>query len=586
MNRSTTSLAAPPLIFAPAPGVTVPLLTDAQKAFLGRPRAERVAAMADVDARAALAAAGSWPRPVRLEWAPAPSWEGLHARYAVEVRRLPDGTPVFFAETAETAVEVFNLEIARDYEWTVRPTVLGRSAAPAAAAFRTEDRAPRLLRVPGVPNVRDFGGRVGLGGRRVRQGLVFRSAGLNENAAEGFFAREEILARAADPAALLAQEKALLAEAERASALRRAGTAVWLPAPGDLREWTLYRPGEAAFAAGGEAALAAAEAAGTVPPSFLGAPGRRVAADAAGRIELPGETMADNRGPAVFLLAFDADRDGFAKVGCGADWFWTLRCNGEVVADHADPDGNHRYPPSADNRVFPVPVRAGRNLLAAVVRAGGSGFVWCCAPRPDAPADKVLAAKAENCERRARYIFHVVSGRTAGASRISGENRALWLETFGVRTDLDLRSEAECWGMEESPLGRSVRWIQVSFAAYQGLQEDWGRAAFARVFPLFLDPASYPLDFHCIGGADRTGSLAFVLGALLGVDEEELWRDWEATAFWDANPDFAHAQRFSRLVASFDAFPGATIRERVESYVRSCGFTDADLETLRALLLD
>ena len=579
--------AAPARLVAPAAGATVPLLADGQKAFLDLPREARVAAMADDDARAALAAAGCWPRPVRLEWAPDPAWAGLRPLYAVSVRRLPDGTPVFFAETVENSVDVFNLEIARDYEWTVSPTVLGEPGTPATSTFRTEDRAPRLLRVPGVPNVRDFGGRAGLGGRRVRQGLVYRSSGLNENAAEGRFSREEVLARAADPDALVAQEAALLADAERVRALRREGAPVeWLPAPSDLREWTVFRPAEADFAAGGAAALAAAEAAGEIPEAFLGAPGARAVADAEGRFEFPGETKDGAPGPAVFLLAFDADRDGFVKVGCGADWFWTLRCNGEIVADHSDPDGNYRFPPSADNRVFPMPVRAGRNLVAAVVRAGGSGFVWCCAPKPDVPAAEVLSAKAENDERRARYLFHVVSGRTAGATRISEANRAMWLGTFGIRTDVDLRSEGECWGMEASPLGDGVRWVRVSSAAYQGLQDDWGKAAFARVFRLFLDPGSYPIDFHCIAGADRTGSLAFVLGALLGVEEEELRRDWEATAFWNTDRDFVHAKRFDLLVAGFDAFPGGTIHERVEAWVRSCGFGDADVAAFRERMLE
>ena len=43
---------------------------------------------------------------------------------------------------------------------------------------------------------------------------------------------------------------------------------------------------------------------------------------------------------------------------------------------------------------------------------------------------------------------------------------------------------------------------------------------------MFLDPANYPIDFHCIAGQDRTGAVAFILNALLGVEEEELYLDW------------------------------------------------------------
>ena len=579
--------AAPARLVSPQPGETVPLLADGQKAFLDLPREERIAAFADPVARAALAGVGHHPRPVRLEWAPDPSWEGLHPRYAVSVRRLPDGTPVFFAETAEPSVDVFNLEIARSYEWTVRPTVLGEAGTPATSFFRTEDRAPRLLRVPGVPNVRDFGGRTGLDGRRVRQGMVFRSSGLNENAAEGRFAREEVLARAADPDAMLAEEAALKADAMRERArLATAESLPWLDFPGDLRQWTVFRPTEEAFGRDGAAALADMASRRAVPESFCGACGEEARADENGRFEFPGETRETAMGPAVFVVAFDSAKSGLAKVGCGADWFWTLFCNGETVADHSDPDGNYRFPPSADNRVFPVPVAEGRNLIAAVVRAGGSGFVWCCAPKPGVPAAEVLAAKAENDERRARYLFHVAGGMEAGATRISAENRSIWLGSFGIRTDIDLRTEGECWGMDASPLGEGVNWVRVSSAAYQGLADDWGKAAFARVFRHFLDPASYPIDFHCIAGADRTGSLAFVLGALLGVEEEELWKDWECTAFWNPDMDFVHERRFAKLLAVFGAFPGETLRHRVEAWVRSCGFSDSDISAFRSVLLE
>ena len=40
-----------------------------------------------------------------------------------------------------------------------------------------------------------------------------------------------------------------------------------------------------------------------------------------------------------------------------------------------------------------------------------------------------------------------------------------------------------------------------------------------------------PVYFHCIYGADRTGTLAFLLESLLGVGENELAKDYELTSF-------------------------------------------------------
>ena len=140
--------------------------------------------------------------------------------------------------------------------------------------------------------------------------------------------------------------------------------------------------------------------------------------------------------------------------------------------------------------------------------------------------------------------------------------------------------------MSGSPAGRGVKWFHIPFQGYAGMGSEEGRAAFTRAFRVLLDIRNYPLDFHCIGGADRTGSLAFVVEALLGVSDDDLARDWEFTCFVYEDQAFGHKSRYDRLRAVIDACPGATTRERAEAYVRSCGFTDADIATLRTILLE
>ena len=130
------------------------------------------------------------------------------------------------------------------------------------------------------------------------------------------------------------------------------------------------------------------------------------------------------------------------------------------------------------------------------------------------------------------------------------------------------------------------KWRVKGVAADGGMAKDPRKSAFAQVLRVFLDEKNYPIDFHCIAGADRTGSLAFILNGLLGVDEEELWRDWEVTAFQKEKLDFGHRTRFSKLVKVFDAFPGANIHEKIVAYVKSAGFTDADIEKFRSIMLE
>ena len=119
------------------------------------------------------------------------------------------------------------------------------------------------------------------------------------------------------------------------------------------------------------------------------------------------------------------------------------------------------------------------------------------------------------------------------------------------------------------------------------MQRERGREAFTKVFKVFLDEKNYPIDFHCIAGQDRTGSVAYVLEALLGADEDRLMRDWETTALWNRNVKFAHANRYDKLVDVFKReFPADTVRESVEKYVLSLGFTQGDIEKFRSIMLE
>ena len=568
--------AAPSItILAPSEGAVVPLLSDGQKAFFDLPEAERRERFRDPAWRHGLEQLGHRPRPVLLRW----SWtknSDPPGNYHVALERrglgdLDDFEPAGEFVAAVPWLEIPNLESGRTYRWTVS----GENRGIASGTFSTEARAPRLLDVPGIPNARDLGGWTGRDGRRVRQGVFFRTAGLNDNASDLWYTREELEAadtngvRAAAAAALDREEKQIRALEE---SLGATGTVPAAPAGG----WTFFRVAETNF---DDAAVAALR---EIPATFLGAAAEALPED--GAIAEPGQAA----GPAVLLLALDAEADGHALVSCGADWWWSLRVNGDLLVDRLPyAIGNERWPVAPANHPLLVPVRKGRNLLAAVVRTGTAGWRWRfdAAPAAATPAD-ALADARRLVETRRKDLWRVRKGFAPGASRVTAATRELLIGRFGVRTDVDLRTDGECRGMEGSPLGPEVRWAHVSSAQYGDMQLDWGRDAFRRVFEVFLDPDAAGIDFHCIAGQDRTGAVSFIVLALLGVSEEDLARDWEATALWNPYDHFNHAARYDRLVRGFDRWPGETINERVEAYVLSLGFSAADLGAFRERLLE
>lgn len=394
-------------LVAPADGETVCLMNDGNRAFVEMDAPSRRSIFKDKAWRHD--AATKWrslPSPVHLEWKCAK--EG-GAR--VTVTKKGDAAPWFDERVEGSSADVWNLEIAREYEWTV-----SCGGQTARGTFRTMDLPPRVMHGMGGPrNFRDFGGWRTLDGRRVRQGLVYRSQGLNGNAHYYLNSKETM---------------------------------------------ALYK---------------------------------------AGKLE-----------------------ELYGKLGA------------EIKSRIDKEGGNPDFDPNAPWMRKSIPRKD---------------------PRPN-------------------------------EKRLSEATLGYYLGKLRIKTDIDLRGPTEVWGMTGSPLGPSVRWVNISSHAYGGMGEPSGRDAFREVFKVFLDRKNYPIIFHCIGGADRTGCDAWVMNGLLGVAEDDLMKDWEITCFEYESQSFGHDSRIAHFLRVLDGVGGATMREKCENYVKSLGFTDADIATFREIMLE
>ena len=387
-------------LVSPADGAVVSLLSEKQKSFMKMSREERATFFDDAQPKKekAIKRYRSEPQPVALKWS------GDGGPYEVTVTKRGAPKPWFKETVASNCVEVWNLEIAATYDW-----IVSKGGERATGHFRTEDQAPRLLRIPGVPNVRDLGGRV-IGGRRVKQGMAYRSSGLNNNAKTVYYTVEELQ-----------------------------------------------------------------------------------------QLEAEGK----------------------------------LAGMGELGAKYS------------------AKLKAGKQLEKNYVRLIKS--------YPTEP----------------------------GTARLSETWRAYMVNNLGIKTDLDLRSTRERFGMAGSPLGPYVKFVTMveNFHGYSAVHST-GAEDVRRVLRVFLCRANYPIDFHCIGGADRTGTVATILHGILGLDDDEIWKDYQITAWQGGVNDAKHLKWFTDFVKSFDKFEGATLSERIRKYVLWLGFTEADMQTIRDIMFE
>jgi protein-tyrosine phosphatase len=74
-------------------------------------------------------------------------------------------------------------------------------------------------------------------------------------------------------------------------------------------------------------------------------------------------------------------------------------------------------------------------------------------------------------------------------------------------------------------------WIDPKVVAIQYRNMfDQGRATIAEALTILSDPNAYPAVFHCSAGKDRTGILAAIVLALLGVPDETIVADYALSA--------------------------------------------------------
>ncbi len=183
----------------------------------------------------------------------------------------------------------------------------------------------------------------------------------------------------------------------------------------------------------------------------------------------------------------------------------------------------------------------------------------------------------------------------SGDGEIPGRNRLMvvdleyFLKDAKIHTDLDLRSNGETANMKVSPLGESIQFIQRSSPAYARIFSQERKSTMAKNFRVFCDPKNYQIYFHCIGGADRTGSLAVVLEAILGVPEKEIEMDYERT-FYPAmkcylGPAWKAYQNLKSGIMKYGK-DGDSFQRRVELYLLDCGITPEEIERFRSIMLE
>ncbi len=161
------------------------------------------------------------------------------------------------------------------------------------------------------------------------------------------------------------------------------------------------------------------------------------------------------------------------------------------------------------------------------------------------------------------------------------------LTRLGIRTELDMRGEAIGKVDFATAEALNVKRILIPCAPYTELFRNENRNMVKSFFKVFATAKNYPIYFHCWGGADRTGTFAFILGAFLGMELDDLIYEYEFTSLSVWGIRSRNYKEFINFLESLNAMPGETLQEKAEAYLKDfAGMTDKQLKTIYDVLVE
>ena len=210
----------------------------------------------------------------------------------------------------------------------------------------------------------------------------------------------------------------------------------------------------------------------------------------------------------------------------------------------------------------------------------------------------------------------------AGMEAMTDKGKYVFDEILNIKSELDLRrpgkddgGQSECWCNSEKKK-KKVSLSQFSCIIPEFEESASGIAkyissspqAIKEIFEFLGNENNYPIYFHCNAGADRTGTLAFLINGLLGVSYEDLTRDFETTSFtyygarWrssivngqftadgvmlDDNTNFiAWAEMYS-LFMKYYAGDNGTLSSAIENYLLNvCKVEQSCIDSIKELMI-
>ena len=172
---------------------------------------------------------------------------------------------------------------------------------------------------------------------------------------------------------------------------------------------------------------------------------------------------------------------------------------------------------------------------------------------------------------------------------ITRDGKKTMTEELGIKTEIELRN-----GETEIRETSTLSGVELFNFGVSGSGKENMESILPGIFEVLADESNYPIFFHCAAGADRTGVVAYLVLALLGVSEKDILRDYAFTNFGAITTEkngsqFRTPTTFKRdgfVIDTVNSSSGSTLQEKCRNYLKSIGITDVTLDKVVELMTE
>ena len=162
---------------------------------------------------------------------------------------------------------------------------------------------------------------------------------------------------------------------------------------------------------------------------------------------------------------------------------------------------------------------------------------------------------------------------------ITANGRYYFENVLKIKSEIDLR--ALDYTEKTTSAIDGVKMIKISYRPYIEVFEQQHKEELCEIMEFLSDKDNYPVYFHCIQGADRTGMIALFLKALCGEDEQDVLLDYELTSLGripKLDPRSRNFDYFKKFIEELSKYaPNQSLQNKVKAFMLDCGISEESI---------